>query len=202
MSNVQLIEDINEQDFKCINDINNESFNSENSSSAIEICPEDLIDQNIFSYNKNEKLIQSITFAIEKLIVNWSNININNSSIVLLDIFNNDEIPNISIYNYLSRIVEYTNCEDNILILSLTYLNQIIKKNINLTVFNIHKFLFASILLAIKMNEDKIYKNEYYSSIAGISLKELNLIEYNFLIILDFQIFIPENIFNYYKNEF
>ena len=29
MSNVQLIEDINEQDFKCINDINNESFNSE-----------------------------------------------------------------------------------------------------------------------------------------------------------------------------
>ena len=51
------------------------------------------------------------------------------------------------------------------------------------------------------MNEDKIYKNEYYSSIAGISLKELNLIEYNFLIILDFQIFIPENIFNYYKNE-
>ena len=202
MSNVQLIEDINEQDFKCINDINNESFNSENSSSAIEICPEDLIDQNIFSYNKNEKLIQSITFAIEKLIVNRSNININNSSIVLLDIFNNDEIPNISIYNYLSRIVEYTNCEDNILILSLTYLNQIIKKNINLTVFNIHKFLFASILLAIKMNEDKIYKNEYYSSIAGISLKELNLIEYNFLIILDFQIFIPENIFNYYKNEF
>ena len=202
MSNVQLIEDINEQDFKCINDINNESFNSENSSSAIEICPEDLIDQNIFSYNKNEKLIQSITFAIEKLIVNRSNININNSSIVLLDIFNNDEIPNISIYNYLSRIVEYTNCEDNILILSLTYLNQIIKKNINLTVFNIHKFLFASILLAIKMNEDKIFKNEYYSSIAGISLKELNLIEYNFLIILDFQIFIPENIFNYYKNEF
>ncbi len=202
MSNVQLIEDINEQDFKCINDINNESFNSENSSSAIEICPEDLIDQNIFSYNKNEKLIQSITFAIEKLIVNRSNININNSSIVLLDIFNNDEIPNISIYNYLSRIVEFTNCEDNILILSLTYLNQIIKKNINLTVFNIHKFLFASILLAIKMNEDKIYKNEYYSSIAGISLKELNLIEYNFLIILDFQIFIPENIFNYYKNEF
>ena len=191
MSNVQLIEDINEQDFKCINDINNESFNSENSSSAIEICPEDLIDQNIFSYNKNEKLI-----------VNRSNININNSSIVLLDIFNNDEIPNISIYNYLSRIVEYTNCEDNILILSLTYLNQIIKKNINLTVFNIHKFLFASILLAIKMNEDKIFKNEYYSSIAGISLKELNLIEYNFLIILDFQIFIPENIFNYYKNEF
>ena len=202
MSNVQLIEDINEQDFKCINDINNESFNSENSSSAIEICPEDLIDQNIFSYNKNEKLIQSITFAIEKLIVNRSNININNSSIVLLDIFNNDEIPNISIYNYLSRIVEFTNCEDNILILSLTYLNQIIKKNINLTVFNIHKFLFAGILLAIKMNEDKIYKNEYYSSIAGISLKELNLIEYNFLIILDFQIFIPENIFNYYKNEF
>jgi hypothetical protein len=199
MSNVQLIEDINEKDYQFINDMNNESFNSENSTTSIEIEPEDLIDQNIFSFNKNVKLIQSIIFAIEKLIVNKPNIVINNSSIIL---FNNDEIPNISIYNYVNRIVEYTNCEDNTLILSLIYLNQIIKKNINLTVYNIHKFLFASILLALKINEDKIYKNEYYSSIAGISLKELNLIEYHFLTILDFQIFIPENIFNYYKNEF
>jgi hypothetical protein len=198
MSNVQLIEDINKKDFQCSNEMNNESFNSENSTTSIEIEPEDLIDQNIFSFNKNVKLIQSIIFAIEKLIVNKPTIDINNSSIIL---FNNDEIPNISIYNYVNRIVEYTNCEDNTLILSLIYLNQIIKKNINLTVYNIHKFLFASILLALKINEDKIYKNEYYSSIAGISLKELNLIEYHFLTILDFQIFIPENIFNYYKNE-
>jgi hypothetical protein len=198
MSNVQLIEDINKKDFQCSNEMNNESFNSEISTTSIEIEPEDLIDQNIFSFNKNVKLIQSIIFAIEKLIVNKPNIDINNSSIIL---FNNDEIPNISIYNYVNRIVEYTNCEDNTLILSLIYLNQIIKKNINLTVYNIHKFLFASILLALKINEDKIYKNEYYSSIAGISLKELNLIEYHFLTILDFQIFIPENIFNYYKNE-
>ena len=198
MSNVQLIEDINKKNFQCSNEMNNESFNSENSTTSIEIEPEDLIDQNIFSFNKNVKLIQSIIFAIEKLIVNKPTIDINNSSIIL---FNNDEIPNISIYNYVNRIVEYTNCEDNTLILSLIYLNQIIKKNINLTVYNIHKFLFASILLALKINEDKIYKNEYYSSIAGISLKELNLIEYHFLTILDFQIFIPENIFNYYKNE-
>lgn len=198
MSNVQLIEDINKKDFQCSNEMNNESFNSEISTTSIEIEPEDLIDQNIFSFNKNVKLIQSIIFAIEKLIVNKPTIDINNSSIIL---FNNDEIPNISIYNYVNRIVEYTNCEDNTLILSLIYLNQIIKKNINLTVYNIHKFLFASILLALKINEDKIYKNEYYSSIAGISLKELNLIEYHFLTILDFQIFIPENIFNYYKNE-
>ena len=186
MSNVQLIEDINKKDFQCSNEMNNESFNSENSTTSIEIEPEDLIDQNIFSFNKNVKLIQSIIFAIEKLIVNKPTIDINNSSIIL---FNNDEIPNISIYNYVNRIVEYTNCEDNTLILSLIYLNQIIKKNINLTVYNIHKFLFASILLALKINEDKIYKNEYYSSIAGISLKELNLIEYHFLTILDFQIF-------------
>ena len=198
MSNVQLIEDINKKNFQCSNEMNNESFNSEISTTSIEIEPEDLIDQNIFSFNKNVKLIQSIIFAIEKLIVNKPTIDINNSSIIL---FNNDEIPNISIYNYVNRIVEYTNCEDNTLILSLIYLNQIIKKNINLTVYNIHKFLFASILLALKINEDKIYKNEYYSSIAGISLKELNLIEYHFLTILDFQIFIPENIFNYYKNE-
>jgi len=51
-----------------------------------------------------KKLIKSISFVIEKLNVNNSNININNSFFVLLFVFNKNEIPNISIYNYLISI--------------------------------------------------------------------------------------------------
>jgi len=71
-------------------------------------------------------------------------------------------------------------------------------KNINLTVYNIHKFVFSSILVSIKFNEDKIYKKYYYAYIAGVSLKELNLMEDNFLQILDYQVFVNKNIFNKY----
>ena len=42
-----------------------------------------------------KKLIKSISFVIEKLNVNNSNININNSFFVLLFVFNKNEIPNI-----------------------------------------------------------------------------------------------------------
>ena len=67
-----------------------------------------------------------------------------------------------------------------------------------MTVYNIHKFVFSSILVSIKFNEDKIYKNDYYAYIAGVSLKELNLMEDNFLQILDYQVFVNKNIFNKY----
>ena len=67
-----------------------------------------------------------------------------------------------------------------------------------MTVYNIHKFVFSSILISIKFNEDKIYKNDYYEYIAGVSLKELNLMEDNFLQILDYQVFVNKNIFNKY----
>ena len=105
-------------------------------------------------------------------------------------------------FNYIKRIVKYSNCEENTLILSLIYLDKVCLKKINLSIYNIHRFIFASLLIAIKFNEDKIYKNDYYSQIAGISNNELNLIEFYFLQIIDFQTFINENVFNIYKDTF
>ena len=72
-------------------------------------------------------------------------------------------------------------------------------KKINLSINNIYKFLFTSILLAIKFNEDRIYKNNYYAYILGISPIELNLMEKNFLKLLEYQLFVKDNIFNTYK---
>jgi len=193
MSNVMLIKKFKEE--KCENnfDINN-SFDSEKSIESIETNIEDLIEENLISVNsKNNQLIKKISLIIDK------KKKIKSSLINLISVFHNDEIPKISIYDYITRIINYTNCEENTLILSLIYLDKLIMKNLKLSIYNIHRFLFASILIAIKVNEDRIYKNDYYSVIAGISLKELNLIECNFLSILDFQLFVNEKVFNNYK---
>ena len=175
----------------------NVSFDSENSTTAFEIDFEELKEFNDEIINDELKgKILFISSLFEKLIEN--NTSKLNNSIFNLKIFENEEIPTISINKYIERIVKYTNCEENTLILSLIYLDKICLKNINLTVYNIHKFVFSSILVSIKFNEDKIYKNDYYAYIAGVSLKELNLMEDNFLQILDYQVFVKKNIFNKY----
>ena len=152
-------------------DKSNVSFNSENSTTDFEIDFEELKEFNDEIINDELKgKILFISSLFEKLIEN--NTSKFNNSIFNLKIFETEEIPTISINKYIERIVKYTNCEENTLILSIIYLDKICLKNINLTVYNIHKFVFSSILISIKFNEDKIYKNDYYAYIAGVSLKD------------------------------
>ena len=43
-------------------------------------------------------------------------------------------------------------------------------------------------VLAIKYNEDDYYSNKYYAKVGGIALNELNELEYNLLILLEFNL--------------
>ncbi len=56
-------------------------------------------------------------------------------------------------------------------------------------------------MLAIKYNEDDYYSNKYYAKVGGINLDELNSLEYNFLILLDFDVFIDEETYEKYKEQ-
>ena len=115
------------------------------------------------------------------------------------DIFDTANIPNISIYDYIIRIILYSNCDENILISSLVYFDKIgkIKK---ITYSNVYKILFTSILLSLKYNEDEIYNNEYYSQIAGVSKYELKQMEYEYFVLLNFNLYIEEELFELFKN--
>ena len=53
-------------------------------------------------------------------------------------------------------------------------------------------------MLAIKYNEDDYYSNKYYAKVGGINLDEINDLEYNFLILLNFDIYISNDSFQYY----
>ena len=175
------------------------SFNSELSTSELEISQDEICEESIINKDKQVSLvINSISSTLEKLINNEKQKKDTDLK-ELIKPFNSKTISEISINDYLKRIIKYTNCEINSLIYSIILLDRICLKNINLSSYNIHKFLFATILLAIKINEDNIYSNTYYSQIAGVSLKELKLMEYNLSIIFNFNFFVNERIFNLYK---
>lgn len=178
---------------------NDLSFNSEDSNSSVEVDIEEI---NVDEFEKPiYKIAQSISNILEKYIIVSNNIKIKRSSkeLSLFDIFYNDEIPEVSIYKYLQRIILYSNIEENTLVLSLIYIDRLCNKKVPVNKYTIHKLLFTCILIALKVNEDCFYKNNYYSEISGIPLKELNLLEYNLLVLLDFQTNVTLEVFNEYK---
>ena len=174
----------------------NTSFNSELSIASLEVNKEEEITEEIEIIEESKyKIINSYISLLNNLIE--SNI-INEIEENDDDIFKQIKIPEISILNYLLRIIEYSNVEENTLITSLIYIYKISKK-IKITYFNIHKILFTSILISLKLNEDEIYPFYYYSQIAGINQEELMQLELNFYSLIDFNLFVNEETFNYYQ---
>ena len=115
-------------------------------------------------------------------------------------IYSANSIPNISINDYLIRIQTYSNIEKSTLILTLIQIDHICRKaDIILTYYNIHRLLFAAVLISIKYNEDSYYDNKFYSEIAGVKLKELKMMEYTFLELNDFNVFVKDEEYEQYR---
>lgn len=181
----------NENNIECIF-----SFESENSTSDIEII--DKKEKETEIEDRKYRIIESINKTLEKLINKKKKKK--NTINELTAIFLSETIPEISVLDYLIRIIKYTYCEESTMILGLIYLDRICLKNILISKYNIHKLLFVSILLAIKNNEDQIYKNDYYCEVSGINLSDLCLMEYNFAILLNFNFYVNDFEYNLYKN--
>lgn len=172
------------------------SFESENSNSDMEIIDKKEKESEI--EDRKYRIIESINKTLEKLINKKKKKK--NTINELTAIFLSETIPEISVLDYLIRIIKYTYCEESTMIIGLIYLDRICLKNILISKYNIHKLLFVSILLAIKNNEDQIYKNDYYCEVSGINLSDLCLMEYNFAILLNFNFYVNDFEYNLYKN--
>jgi hypothetical protein len=151
---------------------------------------------------KNLHLIKSISKTLITLLE--ENKNLQNYKEVIKRqskmIFSANSIPNISINDYLIRIQTYSEIEKSTLILALILIDHTCKKSgLVLTYYNIHRLLFGAILVSVKYSEDSYYDNKFYSEIAGVKLKELKLIEYNFLELNDFNVFVNGNEYEQYR---
>jgi hypothetical protein len=113
--------------------------------------------------------------------------------------FSANLIPNISIEDYLLRIQTYANIEKSTLIISLIFIDKLCHTaDVTLTHYNIHRILFTAVLISIKYNEDSFFDNQYYSEIAGVKIKELKLLEYTFVSMVDFNFYVSNEIYKKY----
>lgn len=123
--------------------------------------------------------------------------------------FYNKKIPVLSLNKYLIRIIKYTECENNTLLVAYLYIVKLIQKeNFVLGINNVYRLLLGAVVLAKKVLEDIRFDNSYYCDIGGISNSDLNAIEYSLLIRIDFKVNLKkedldkiyEQIFNYLIN--
>ena len=122
-------------------------------------------------------------------------------NLFLVKSFTTKKRPNISIYDFLKRLYKYSKVSENILILVLIYIDRLCRnRKICLNYFNIHKLIIASFVTAIKFNSDEYYSLEFYAKLGGISQKEIVSLEYEFIALLDFNLFVEEKLFYKYNN--
>ncbi len=64
---------------------------------------------------------------------------------------------------------------------------------------NLDSLLITAVMLAAKFFDDRFYNNEYYSKVGGISNKEINILEIEFLNYINFNLYVDPVIFFKYR---
>ena len=165
---------------------------------------EDLNTTNICSNKSfdNFSTIQLISLTLDDIITKNEAENRENNEVNYEESpFVNVKIPKISIEDYLNRIQKYSNLEDSTLVIALIYIDRLLEnQNIILSKYNVFRILLTAVLLAIKYNEDEIYDNSFFAKIFGVTIKELNKLENEFLDLIEFKLFISRKKFQLYYN--
>jgi hypothetical protein len=156
------------------------------------------------SLNNNDKNNElnntSLTSSISKIILEFIKAN-SNQEHDSRDPFSSKKIPGIPIDYYIERIKKYSGVEDSTLVLTLIYCDKLCgMNNFLIQPHNIHRLFISCCLLAIKFNEDCFYTNEYYAKVGGIDLDEMNYLERSCIELLNFDLFVDQNLYKKYVN--
>jgi hypothetical protein len=125
----------------------------------------------------------------------------NNGENLNIKPFLSKNIPQISIKDYLERLYKYTKINCSTIILILIYIDRICNiQKFKLTYFNIHKLILASMIIAIKFNEDEQYTTKFYSKLGGVPVAEIVFLENYFFFLLNFNLFVKNELYKKYSD--
>ena len=149
---------------------------------------------------KKEEKLNELELNISKILTEISGQN-SNIEYNPDDPFSTKSASNVKLKYFFGRIKKYTKIEKSTLIMILIYADRMCTTSgIILNPHNIHRIILGCLLLAIKYNEDVYFTNEHYAKVGGISLEELNYLEYFSFQLLDFNLYISEELFQKYLN--
>lgn len=104
--------------------------------------------------------------------------------------FHSRTAPNISLMDYLRRIVKYTSLEKSCLLILLIYIDRVCELHPYFTVssLTVHRFLITAVTVSSKALCDSYCTNSHYAKVGGISTHEINALELEFLTLIDWHL--------------
>lgn len=170
------------------------AINSNNNNNIIQF-----FNPNIINENSEKKIIKNISNLINDICEeNTKEFDKDNNSLTKPFISIN---PSISIKDYLERLYKYSKINVSTVILILIYIDRI--SNINkfkLTYYIIHKLILASMIVAIKYNEDDYFSINTYAKLGGVQKSEMIFLEYYFVTLIKFNLYVKNELFNKYES--
>ena len=156
------------------------------------------IHSNSITQKRNSRIIQVIADLLKDICEEGKS---NKEEILkIIKPFISKKIPSISINDYIERLFKYSKISEEIFIFVLIYIDKVCGNHkINLNYNNIHKLILASFIACIKFNEDNYYSMNYYAKLGGVSKKEIINLEYEFLNLIDFKLYIDQTLYDKYK---
>ena len=149
-----------------------------------------------------KKVITTISELLNNMCKENSSLEINDKNAASnkkIKYFMLKKIPSISIKDFLFRLTKYSKICESTLVMILIYIDRMCHKyNFKITYYNIYKLMLAAMVVAIKYNEDEFYTLDFYGKLGGISKFEMNILEYEFACMINFKLFITEELFYKY----
>jgi hypothetical protein len=115
----------------------------------------------------------------------------------------NENLPKISLRDYVQRIGTYAGITDSTFAIALCYVDRILRcrgpngtrATFQLTDSNVHRIVLASVCLAIKFFEDCYRCNSYYGRVGGISPQEFSHLEIKMLEMTNYCLYVSREEF-------
>ncbi|KAJ2724018.1 cyclin-like protein interacting with PHO85 [Coemansia sp. Benny D115] len=111
-----------------------------------------------------------------------------------LTLFHARSVPTIDLDTYISRILKYCPCPNEVFLGLIVYMQQMIdqcaRRRMPFTVdaYSIHRLVITAVTVGSKWFSDVFFTNSRYAKVGGLSVAELNNLELQFLSIVDFDL--------------
>ena len=145
----------------------------------------------------NEDIINAISLNYEEIIKENKEL----VDFVVKDKFYLRRVPNITLSEYITYIMEHTNINISTIIIAIIYIDMFCEKYKYVLCFNnIYLMFLTACLLSIKFNEDKYISSEFYAEICEIPVEFLNELEKYLCLKLRYSLYVEDTEYNSYYN--
>jgi hypothetical protein len=111
--------------------------------------------------------------------------------------------PGISVRDYLNRIIVHATLSPPILLSMVFYVDKMcaMYPEFSISSLTVHRFLITAATVGAKGLSDSFWTNSLYARVGGVSVRELGILELEFLKHLDWRIVPkPETLVDYYTS--